>query len=324
MDDEDNKLIEAMLASGELTNLEADKLEIALRSQPSDLGSRITLISYYNQKGTAFDSKRVQHILWIVANHPDLCKYVTPGLAVSSDSDFYDQAKSAWLEQIKNHPSKVSVLKNAAMVFRGEDDFVRKLLEDASAIAPNDLDVQNDLANHYRRKALLCDGEEAKANSTIAWKKFEDILSQCTDETERFYQLDEVATTAFGAGELQRADEIAQELLRVAPNFENDWNYGNAVFWANIVLGKIAFSKGDIEGACAYLIAASETPGSPQLDSFGPEFVLCSQLLTVGKGDFVERYLQNCSKFWEMDDGKLSQWIRDIHRGITPSFSKNC
>lgn len=315
-------LVGAMLSGRELTSQFAKVIEETLSSQPDNLASRITLISYYDQQGASFAGKRVEHILWIIANHPDLCRYVTPGLAVSQTSEFYDQVKAAWLEQIENHPAKVAVLMNAAMVFRCEADFAFQLLEKSAALAPDDLDVQGKLANHYRCKALISSGEEAKSNDTIALHKYENILSQRSNATERFYQLTDVATTAFGAGDLQRANEIAMEMLQVAPKFVSDWNYGNAIFWANIVLGKIALSQGDTDEACNRLIAASETTGSPQLDSFGPEFVLCSQLLSMGKQEPVKSYLLNCAKFWEMDEGCLSRWLEDINNGTTPDFSR--
>jgi tetratricopeptide (TPR) repeat protein len=325
LDEEDDELIEAMLAGGELTELDAQILEEHLSLQPDDLRSRMRLVSYLDDKGSQADAERIGHILWIVNNHPDLCKYVVPALAVGKNSEVYEQARSAWLEQLANNPSSLKILINAATIFRGqEDDLVLKILERAQAVAPHSLEVESNLANHYRCVALAEDGESAKASNASALKMYEHILSRAEDDRKRFYNLTNVATTAFGAGELQRAEEMACEMLRVAPAFKNDWNFGNAVYWSNIVLGKIAFSQTKIVMACDHLISASQTSGSPQLNSFGPEFVLCSQLANSGKLDCVRKYLSNCEKFWEMNGGQLSAWIEDLDNGVVPSFNNSC
>lgn len=53
----------------------------------------------------------------------------------------------------------------------------------------------------------------------------------------------------------------------------------------------------EVELASQYLIEASHTRGSPQLDSFGPRFELAEQLLQLGQRDIVIAYVQNCANW---------------------------
>ncbi len=49
-----------------------------------------------------------------------------------------------------------------------------------------------------------------------------------------------------------------------------------------------------------YLIAAGKSPGSPQMDSFGPNMTLAKDLLEKGERDAVLEYFMRCRKFWKM------------------------
>ena len=55
--------------------------------------------------------------------------------------------------------------------------------------------------------------------------------------------------------------------------------------------------EGRIEDAKRYLIKAGRTPGSPQSDSFGPEFGLTQGLLERGERETVLEYFWLCSRF---------------------------
>lgn len=323
-EDYDEALIEAMLEGGNLTKEDLSKLEKQLLIEPDDLATRIRILGHYASKGRS-DATRIRHVLWIINNRPSLSEFVVPVLDVHrSAKSEYDQVKAAWLEQVDKFPSSPKVLLNAAMFFRGSDEaLVLKLLKQAQSIAPNDLKLLSDLAHHYRRDSDVPDS--TKEGNLEALRLFEYILAHSEDKLKRFYQLTDVATTAFDVGDSNRASEVAQEMLRVAPQFKEDWNYGNAIYWANIVLGKIALSTGNVDHACDFLIKASETPGSPQLDSFGPEFQLCHELLlTWNKRECVKTYLSNCGKFWELNEGKIAKWVADLDSGLNPSFSRSC
>src|SRR5207342_3430394 len=105
------------------------------------------------------------------------------------------------------------------------------------------------------------------------------------------------------------ARKAADELLKLLPSFPGDWNYGNAIQDSNLVLGRIAVREGRIDDAKKHLLAAGASPGSPQMDSFGPNMSLAKDLLQKGERDVVLEYFELCRRFWRMHRGQLDQWI---------------
>ena len=140
---------------------------------------------------------------------------------------------------------------------------------------------------------------------------------------ELFDELPDLSKRAFDAGEVDKAERYATQLLRVAPQYRQDWSYGNAIFYGNLVLGRISVKRGDFAAAGKYLLAAGATPGSPQLDSFGPNMSLAKELVEHGQSDAVLRYLGLCKKFWKDDDGKLDSWGEAIRGGRNPDFGSS-
>ncbi len=131
----------------------------------------------------------------------------------------------------------------------------------------------------------------------------------------------------------------AQRQLASAKN-TNDWNYGNLIFEANETLGRIAVKEGDFVEARRCLRAAAGTPGSPQLNSFGPDFVLPRELLEHGDKedrDTVLAFLEDIRKLWgdlsirpeansrrvaEDHLRELDQWRQEIRAGKIPTHAK--
>jgi len=157
----------------------------------------------------------------------------------------------------------------------------------------------------------------------------EEILSNLekslpADPKERFFKLSEVSAAAFDAGDYDQAETYANELLSDANLYRTNWNYGNAIFHGNLILGRVALKRdNNISQAESYLLAAGKTPGSPQLMGFGPNMSLANDLLVAGERDTVLDFLDECSKFWKMDGGKLSDWKTTIQSGGTPNFDPN-
>ena len=149
------------------------------------------------------------------------------------------------------------------------------------------------------------------------------ILVKSQSPQERFYALNVAAKESFVAGNTEGAKKYAQELMTLLPKFPGDWNYGNAVQDANLVLGRIAVKEGRIDEAKQHLIAAGNSPGSPQMNSFGPNVSLAKDLLEKGERDVVIQYLELCRKFWKMHRGNLDKWIQEIKDGKIPDFGAN-
>ncbi len=93
-----------------------------------------------------------------------------------------------------------------------------------------------------------------------------------SDPQARFFKLSEVAAAAYDAGDYDKAETYANELLSDADRYRTNWNYGNAIFHGNMILGLVALKRdNNVSQAESYLLAAGRTPGSPQLDQFWTE-----------------------------------------------------
>lgn len=144
-----------------------------------------------------------------------------------------------------------------------------------------------------------------------------------TNELERFWALGHAAKNAFNAGEKTDAKKYAEELARLAPQFKTDWNYGNAIQDANLVLGRLALAEGNLKEAKQRLLDSADSKGSPQMNSFGPNMSLAKDLLAKGEKDAVLAYFELCGKFWSMGTARLKQWTEDVKKGATPDFGAN-
>ncbi|WP_309712467.1 hypothetical protein [Armatimonas sp.] len=114
---------------------------------------------------------------------------------------------------------------------------------------------------------------------------------------QRLQALQEEVEEALEDGDLPLARQRAQEWLE-ADTDPTAWHYGNTIHNANQFLGLVAVREGDLEAAKRYLLAAGNSPGSPQLNTFGPQMHLAQTLLSREEGDCVLEYLDLVAKFW--------------------------
>lgn len=124
-------------------------------------------------------------------------------------------------------------------------------------------------------------------------------------------------------GKIETARRYADELLRLAGDYKNDWNYGNAIHKGNLILGRIALREGDMNAARQYLRNAGNTPGSPQLNSFGPNMSLARELPEVGESEIVLEYLELCGNFWKSEFSEIRKWSKLVKNGKIPNFGPN-
>lgn len=148
-------------------------------------------------------------------------------------------------------------------------------------------------------------------------------LDHAKTQEERFYALNKAAKESFVLGKIEDARKFANELMSLLPQFKSNWNYGNAVQDANLVLGRIAASEGRIDEAKQYLLEAGKSTGSPQMNSFGPNMSLAKDLLEKGERQVVLDYFELCQKFWQMDRGTLDMWSQQVNAGEIPNFGAN-
>ena len=193
-----------------------------------------------------------------------------------------------------------------------------KLLEEKTEEYFEEFEEQSQLDESYYDRAeestrVLID--EADLRET------REKLASAVSDTGRFYARTRVAFLSAKLGDFEEAETHSRQLLAEAENYQTNWNYGNAIHMGNLALGLVALGRDDVERAKTHLFRAAETPGSPQLNSFGPEMALARSLLALGEKDAVIEYLEACKAFWELDDGMLDKWIAMVRAGDTPQFS---
>ena len=136
----------------------------------------------------------------------------------------------------------------------------------------------------------------------------------------RWLVLCRIGRNQLDRGRLERAAVLANELLALSASYEDDWNYGNAVHHGHLILGRVALREGDTDAAKRHLFAAGRTPGSPQLDSFGPNMMLAKELLAAGETEAVLKYFQLCGAFWTMGKPRLRRLAALVRDGRIPDF----
>ena len=140
----------------------------------------------------------------------------------------------------------------------------------------------------------------------------------------RFYTLANVAKAAFDAGDYNKSEIYARELLASVPANQKDWNYGNAIFFGNMVVGRVALARDkNVSLAKSSLLASAQSKGSPNLNSFGPNMSLANDLIAAGERDTVIEFFTLCRTFWGPQFSKLDEWSALVRNGGTPNFGPN-
>ncbi len=310
------------MAGGKMNASEAGDLEKLIASNPDDLSARTKLLGYYFMpRQGADDAKEAKrkHVLWIIKNRPEAEIAGTPFCQITAfvDADGYHEAKQLWLEKTRVNPKDAIILGHAAQfVFLHDRALAEDLLKQAEKLEPTNPNWSDQLGQLY---AL----QKSKEAATKALAEFEKAQTADTSEMSKFYRLTSLAKSAFAAGEIEKSSHYAKELLNAGAKHPKDWNYGNSVHCGNNVLGQIALKQGNVKQADEFLLKAGETPGSPQLDSFGPNMSLAKELLQAGEKDTVLKYFALCRKFWTSGSDRLDDWTTQVIAGQVPQFGAN-
>jgi hypothetical protein len=139
----------------------------------------------------------------------------------------------------------------------------------------------------------------------------------------RFYALPKLAEDAVDADQPGKGQTYARELLQMASQYQQNWNFGNALYYGYFVLGRVALQEENIPLAAKYLLDAATTPGSPQLNSFGPNMTLAKELLAKGQAAVVLQFFTRCGEFWKAGRDKLNQWTTAVRNHEMPDFGAN-
>ncbi len=298
------------------------ELESTIEQSPEDTTARTKLLGYYfsaqYKRPDAIKPLR-KHVLWFIEHKPDSKVLDTPygQLDAIKDAEGYALAKGAWLGQIEKNPDSVAMLGNAAKFFTQHDrDLAIDSLKKAHALDLKNPDWLEQLG-HVHSLGMHTNSLAAKKRAAkTALEYYEKALS--LSDPRASHTLSYTAKTALVAEETAKARGYAKQMLKLG---DSSWNAGNNIHHGNLVLGQLALNGGEIEEAKAFLLAAGKTPGSPQLNSFGPNMTLALDLLAEGERDVVLEYFDLCSKFWQR--GELDTWTKDVKAGRTPNFGAN-
>jgi len=304
---------------------EVSELEAKVAANPADLELRGRLLRHYmTDRAPEARSARARHVLWIVANAPEAEIAGSPETYADRilEPGVYEKARSLWLAHLEASASNPKIVANAARFFLlSEPERARDLLKQGRELEPLNPEWSERLAQ-LDMLSVRRHGAEVGDSARKALEEFESALGLIKDEKKRYYTLADVAEAARLAGSDEKAREYASELLRRAEEPPRDWNYGNAVHEGHRILGHLELKAGDVEAAKRHLLEAGATPGSPSLNSFGPDLSLASELLAKGERSAVIEYLRQISRFWKGAEDGLEEWIILIQAGKTPELDR--
>jgi hypothetical protein len=157
------------------------------------------------------------------------------------------------------------------------------------------------------------------ANSEVSWNP----QTQFESPTLRhFYGLNHDIESSYSAGDDERVKILAADYLNLASTYRCNWNYGNAIHDANRYLGLVSLRSGHIQEADEFLLRSGKSPGSPQLDSFGPDLDLASELLKQGQIIPVKQYLSEIQNFWKPGGAEIDRWLTALSAGKRPELNR--
>ena len=308
-----------------LTVEEAESLEKQLEQNPKDIALRTELLGYYFRKQyTKLSAReaRQKHILWLVVNAPESEVLGIPEGTLNAilEKDAYSQAKKAWLDHIQRKPAELKLLENSANFFKLHDrELAIESLQKARALDMDNPQWPKELGHIYSLGVIRKSPKDQTLAAEKALEQFE-IAYRLSSDSEQNVLLKDLAQMALLAQRIKKAREYAEKMLSENPP---GWNYGNNIHHGNIILGRIAIKQDDLEEAKKRLINAGNTPGSPQLNSFGPNMALAKELLENGEKDVVLKYFALCSKFWKLRKDRLDEWTVTVKDGRMPNFGAN-
>ena len=328
-------VVRLVLKGYRLSSPEAVELEKTLLADPENLIAHITLVAYYtSQHDELSRTRKSEQTLWLIQNIPDLeILHDIVYARLTKYDKGYEEAKQLWLKHLETYHNNVVVLANAAEFFVLSDkQLSEKLFKQLAVADPNNPRWPSELGHLYMlelQSAAYTPQKEASTGAAkrslaaSAYQNYERAYRLQSNDQEKRMLISRLATSAFEAGEVQTAQVWALEALNDTATARSDWSVANSVHHAHIILGRIALRGGDLAEARKHLIQASQSQGSPQLDSFGPNMMLAKELLEKGERDAVIQYFQECASFWKDDRGKLVQWAAIVREGGIPNFGAN-
>ncbi|WP_437767245.1 hypothetical protein WMF27_20215 [Sorangium sp. So ce281] len=307
----------------DLAAQDAAALESHLLKSSNDIEARTKLLGFYfTSPNDDAQQRRADHIHWLIAHRPEIHLAAFARIHPEHYPDAYNEGKRLWLSTVSNSPNDLAVLRNAGSFLESGDPYIAEdLYKRGATIEPDESAWRQRLGGlHFRSSIGSTSSEERTRLAQGALAEYEAARTIERSTLETLGILMDIAAAAVMCENYERATEAAERLLAEAADLADSSQYGNAVHYAHIALGKVAMARNDSAGAAEHLRAASEVRGSPQLNSFGPDFELASQLLAVGQRDAVIDYIDGCKSFWDRHASLLNTWALAIESGEYRTF----
>jgi hypothetical protein len=312
-----------------LGGVDREQLEMEVQKTPEDRALRVLLLGYYSPRTALHEGSRQayrEHLHWLIANAPE---YALPGfgdkpLTRAAEGEAKEDLVECWEKQVLSNPANAAVLRNASFFFRDRNPRLSlELLKRLHALVPGKPECQQ-MSSLYRRVLNESFGPGLREEALRAVAELEDILKRSIDHGDRRWVLQDIGNIAIEGGDLEKANSCALELSElpsVADRFFPE--IGAANHHANLIWGRIALKRGDVDAAKCHLQEAARTEGSPLLDSLGPNMMLAKELLEKGERDAVVNFLRLCGSFWQTPEHRAEQWIFTLQQGGQPDFANN-
>ncbi len=193
-----------------------------------------------------------------------------------------------------------------------------------------DLDAQR-LARTYVERALSIEPESKAANvmkALIAESERDlravELMKMSPTELEGITDTDRILLilSQLRRPWMQKPEEAeakARELLDLAARNQSTALYGDAVFEANLILGKTALRRGEKRAAARYLIEAAGTPGSDRIWRGNIEMNLPRALVDWGERSVAAEFLERMAPK-TVRSKELLGCAAEIRKGVNPDL----
>lgn len=146
----------------------------------------------------------------------------------------------------------------------------------------------------------------------------DDLVKNGTDE-DRLYVLPTLIRSDIYAGGSVVAEDRTRDYLALVKQHSDHARFNQALFEANMYIGKLALHRGDRKTAVRLLVAAVDSPGSAELRFMQIDMTLARSLVDWGEREAVAKFLDRCAQINRESD-KYKLWAADIRKGINPDL----
>ena len=315
-------------------------LESEIEKDPASETARENLLQALSADPERFDDpRRFELIEWFLQHNPRNSLCTTPFMRVNPGTapEAYSKLKAVWLALVTDAPADPQLVRGAAAFVAAESlDEGTRLLRAALAQKPSDPKLWLDLGrmSHDPRERLTAFEKAREAGETLP-----NLLVW-------------IAKTAFEAGENEKAERAAAELMQLVDDARArlggklDWpDRGAALFkrarevcdsreaageltdaiaqhayrkhWAHTVLGLLACRADDLNRAVSHLRASADVRPEYRLSAYGPSLDLVREVCARGRWDDGLEYLGRWQQMW--DDPRVHEWIAAARERRLPS-----